>query len=210
MDELDPRKLYELSESFNELTGTVKYASTAMQSMLGPQAEANKKLRESGKKRADVEKNAAEQRDKELKREVEADGKQKKLFDDELRYRGYKIDATGNLNKTTTSLTGAQKQSLETLDKRIAKERELAEVIKDPVKSFRNVANSVNSFDGIMGLMQEKMFEMTGKSVPLAAGLMAATAVVGGVIKAATGMFNWSNNSRQRHAPTRLPYSRQE
>ena len=159
MDELDPRKLYELSESLNELTGTVKYASTAMQSMLGPQAEANKKLRESGKKRADVEKNAAEQRDKELKREVEADGKQKKLFDDELRYRGYKIDATGNLNKTTTSLTGAQKQSLETLDKRIAKERELAEVIKDPVKSFRNVANSVNSFDGIMGLMQEKMFE---------------------------------------------------
>jgi len=25
MDELDPRKLYELSESLNELTGTVKY-----------------------------------------------------------------------------------------------------------------------------------------------------------------------------------------
>ena len=188
MDELDPRKLYELSESLNELTGTVKYTDEAMRSMLGPQAEANRKLKESGKARADVEKDAAEQRDKELKREVEADGKQKKLFDDELRYRGYKIDATGNLNKTTTSLTGAQKQSLETLDKRIAKERELAEVIKDPVKSFRNVANSVNSFDGIMGLMQEKMFEMTGKSVPLAAGLMAATAVVGGVIKAATGM----------------------
>ena len=103
MDELDPRKLYELSESLNELTGTVKYASQAMQAMLGPQAEANKKLRESGKKRADVEKNAAEQRDKELKREVEADVKQKKLFDDELRYRGYKIDATGNLNKTTVS-----------------------------------------------------------------------------------------------------------
>ena len=188
MDELDPRKLYELSESLNELTGTVKYTDEAMRSMLGPQAEANRKLKESGKARADVEKDAAEQRDKELKREVEADGKQKKLFDDELRYRGYKIDATGNLNKTTTSLSITQKQSLETLDKRIEKERELAEVIKDPVKSFRNVANSVNSFDGIMGLMQEKMFEMTGKSVPLAAGLMAATAVVGGVIKAATGM----------------------
>ena len=188
MDELDPRKLYELSESLNELTGTVKYASTAMQSMLGPQAEANRKLRESGKKRADVEKNAAEQRDKELKREVEADGKQKKLFDDELRYRGYKIDATGNLNKTTTSLSITQKQSLEALDKRIEKERELAEVIKDPVKSFRNVANSVNSFDGIMGLMQEELFEMTGKSRILAGSLMAATAVVGGVIKAATGM----------------------
>jgi hypothetical protein len=188
MDELDPRKLYELSESFNELTGTVKYTSQAMQAMLGPQAEANKKLRESGKKRADVEKNAAEQRDKELKREVEADVKQKKLFDDELRYRGYKIDATGNLNKTTTSLSITQKQSLEALDKRIEKERELAEVIKDPVKSFRNVANSVNSFDGIMGLMQEELFEMTGKSRILAGGLMAATAVVGGVIKAATGM----------------------
>ena len=38
MDELDPRKLYELSESFNELTGTVKYASTAMQSMLAVNA----------------------------------------------------------------------------------------------------------------------------------------------------------------------------
>ncbi len=139
MDELDPRKLYELSESFNELTGTVKHTSQAMQAMLGPQAEANKKLRESGKKRADVEKNAAEQRDKELKREVEADVKQKKLFDDELRYRGYKIDATGNLNKTTTSLSITQKQSLEALDKRIEKERELAEVIKDPVKSVNAV-----------------------------------------------------------------------
>lgn len=188
MDELDPRKLYELSESLNELTGTVKYASTAMQSMLGPQAEANKKLRESGKKRAKVEEQAAQQQARQLSRQEEADVKQKKLFDDELRYRGYKIDATGNLNKTTTSLTGTQKQSLEALDKRIAKERELAEVIKDPVKSFRNVANSVNSFDGVMGLMQEEMFEMTGKSVPLAAGLIAATAVVGGVIKAATGM----------------------
>jgi hypothetical protein len=188
MDELDPRKLYELSESLNELTGTVKYASTAMQSMLGPQAEANKKLRESGKNRAKVEEQAAQQQAKQLSRQEEADVKQKKLLDDELRYRGYKIDATGNLSKTTTRLTGTQKQSLETLDKRIAKERELAEVVKDPVKAFRNVANSVNSFDGIMALMQEEMFEMTGKSVPLAAGLIAATAVVGGVVKAATGM----------------------
>jgi len=188
MDDLDPRKLYELSESFNELTGTVKYASTAMQSMLGPQAEANKRLKESGKKRAKVEEQAAQQQAKQLSKQEESEAKQKKLFDDELRYRGYKIDATGNLNKTTTSLTSTQKQSLEALDKRIEKERELAEVIKDPVKSFRNVANSVNSFDGIMGQMQEQMFEMTGKSVPLAAGLIAATAVVGGVVKAATGM----------------------
>ena len=188
MDELDPRKLYDLSESLNELTGTVKYASTAMQSMLGPQAEVNKKLRESGKKRAKVEEQGAQQQVKQLTKQQEAEAKQQKMFDEELRYRGYKIDATGNLNKTTTSLSATQMQSLETLDKRIAKERELAEVIKDPVKSFRNVANSVNSFDGIMGQMQEQMFEMTGKSVPLAAGLIAATAVVGGVIKAATGM----------------------
>jgi hypothetical protein len=188
MDELDPRKLYDLSESLNELTGTVKYASTAMQSMLGPQAEVNKKLRESGKKRAKVEEQGAQQQVKQLTKQQEAEAKQQKMFDEELRYRGYKIDATGNLNKTTTSLSATQMQSLETLDKRIAKERELAEVIKDPVKSFRNVANSVNSFDGIMGQMQEQMFEMTGKSVPLAAGLIAATAVVGGVIKAETGM----------------------
>jgi hypothetical protein len=54
MDELDPRKLYELSESLNELTGTVKYTDEAMRSMLGPQAEANRKLKESGKARADA------------------------------------------------------------------------------------------------------------------------------------------------------------
>ena len=188
MDELDPRKLYELSESFNELTGTVKYTSTAMQAMLGPQTEANKKLRESGKKRAKVEEQAAQQQAKQLSKQEESDAKQKKLLDDELRWRGYKIDATGNLTKTTTSLSATQKQSLETLDKRIAKERELAEVIKDPVKSFRNVANSVNSLDGVMNQMQEQMFEMTGKSIPLAAGLVAATAVIGGVVKAATNM----------------------
>ena len=63
MDELDPRKLYELSESLNELTGTVKYTDEAMRSMLGPQAEANKKLRESGKNRAKVEEQAAQQQD---------------------------------------------------------------------------------------------------------------------------------------------------
>jgi hypothetical protein len=188
MDELDPRTLYELSESLNELTGTVKYTSTAMQSILGPQAEANKKLRESGKKRAKVEEQAAAQQAKQLSKQEEAEAKQKKLLDDELRWRGYKIDATGNLSKTTTSLSATQKQTLEALDKRIAKERELAEVIKDPVKSFRNVSNSVNSLDGVMNQMQEQLFEMTGKSVPLAAGLVAATAVIGGVVKAATNM----------------------
>lgn len=188
MDELDPRKLYELSESLNELTGTVKYTSTAMQSMLGPQAESNKKLKESGKKRAKVEEQGAQQQLKQLTKQQEAEAKQQKMFDDELRWRGYKIDATGNLNKTTTSLSATQKQSLETLDKRIAKERELAEVIKDPVKSFRNVSNSVNSLDGVMNQMQEQMFEMTGKSVPFAAGLVAATSVIAGVTKAALGM----------------------
>ena len=188
MDDLDPRKLYELSESFNELTGTVKYTSQAMQAMLGPQAEANKKLKESGNKRAKVEEQGAQQQAKQLSKQEESEAKQKKLFEDELRYRGYLLNKTGNLEKTTTELSASQKQSLETLDKRIAKERELAEVIKDPVKSFRNVAGSVNSLDGVMGQMQEKMFEMTGKSVPLAAGLIAATSVVAGVTKAALGM----------------------
>jgi hypothetical protein len=188
MDELDPRKLYELSESLNELTGTVKGTSTVMQSMLGPQAEANKKLKNSGKKRAKVEEQAAQQQAKQLTKQEESQAKQKKMLDDELRYRGYAIDATGNLSKTTTSLSASQKQSLEALDKRINKERELAEVIKDPVKSFRSISSSVNSLDGVVGQMQEKMFEMTGKSVPLAAGIIAATAVIGGVVKAATGM----------------------
>ena len=188
MDELDPRKLHDLTESLNELTGTVKYTSQAMQSMLGPQAESNKKLKESGKKRAKVEEQAADQQAKQLSKREEAEAKQQKMFDDELRYRGYAMDATGNLTKTTTSLSAAQKQSLEALDKRISKERELAEVVKDPVKAFRNISSSVNSFDGIMSQAMEKMFEMTGKSVPMAAGLMAATAVVGGVVKAATGM----------------------
>jgi len=188
MDELDPRKLHDLSESLNELTGTVKYTSQAMQSMLGPQAEANKKLKESGKKRADVEEQAVQQEQKQLSKREQNEAKQNKMFQDELRYRGYKLEKTGALTKTTTELSSSQKQSLEVLDKRITKERELAEVIKDPVKSFRSVSSSVDSFSGVMGQLQEKMFEMTGKSVPLAAGLTAATAGVSGVIKAATGM----------------------
>lgn len=188
MDELDPRKLQELSESLNDLTGTVKYTGQAMQSMLGPQAEANKKLKQSGQRRADVEEAAAQQEEKQLSKREQAEAKQNKMFEDELRYRGYKLERTGALSKTTTELSSSQKQSLEALDKRINKERELAEVTKDPVKAFRNVSNSVNSLDGVMSQMQEKMFEMTGKSVPLAVGLTAATAVVGGVIKAATGM----------------------
>jgi len=188
MDELDPRKLYELSESLNDLTGTVKYTDEAMRSMLGPQAEANRKLKESGKARSDVEAAGAEQRNKELNKQAEAESKQQKLFEDELRYRGYKLDATNNLSKTTTELSVAQKQSLETLDKRISKERELARAAEDPVKEFRRISTSVNSLDGVMGQMQEKMFEMTGKSVAMAAGLTLATSVISGVVKAATGM----------------------
>ena len=188
MDELDPRKLYELSESLNELTGTVKYTDEAMRSMLGPQAEANRKLKESGKARAEVEAAGAEARDKEVSKQAEAEGKQQKLFEDELRYRGYKIEQTGALTKTTIELSVFQKQSLETLDKRINKERELARAAEDPVKEFRRLSTSVNSLDGIMGKLQEGMFEMAGKSVGMAAGLTLATSIFSGVTKAALGM----------------------
>jgi hypothetical protein len=188
MDELDPRKLYELSESLNELTGTVKYTDEAMRSMLGPQAEANRKLKESGKARADVEAAGADARDKEVSKQAEAEGKQQKLFEDELRYRGYKIEQTGALTKTTIELSVFQKQSLETLDKRISKERELARAAEDPVKEFRRIGSSVNSLDGVMGKLQEGLFEMTGKSVGMAAGLTFAISIFSGVTKAAMGM----------------------
>ena len=188
MDDLDPRKLYELSESLNELTGTVKYTDEAMRSMLGPQAEANRKLKESGKARAEAEAAGADARDKEVSKQAEAEGKQQKLFEDELRYRGYKIEQTGALTKTTIELSVFQKQSLETLDKRISKERELARAAEDPVKEFRRIGSSVNSLDGVMGKLQEGMFEMTGKSVGWAASLTLVTSIFSGVTKAAMGM----------------------
>ena len=61
MDELDPRKLYELSESLNEFTGTVKYTDAVHVGTSGW-------------------------------------GKQQKLFEDELRYCGYKIGAISDNN----------------------------------------------------------------------------------------------------------------
>lgn len=188
MDELDPRKLYELSESLNELTGTVKGTSQALQSMLGPQAQANDKLKISSEERIKVESEANRQREKEVNTESSLDSRQQKLFNDELRWRGYQLDKIGNLTKTTISLTAAQQQAIEALDKRIAQERELAAVVKDPVKSFRNISGSVNSLDGVMGILQDKMFEMTGKNTVMAGGLVAATAVIGGVTKAAMSM----------------------
>ncbi len=188
MDELDPRRLYELTESLYELTGTVKYTSSAMESMLGPQAEANKKIQQSGKRRADVEEAATRSEEQQLSKKEAADSAQKKLFEDELRYRGYKLEKTGNLTKNTIELTSSQKGQLEALDKRISKERELAEVIKDPVKSFRSISGSVNSLDGVMSQLQDKMFEMTGKSTGMAIGLTSVTAVVAGVTKAAMSM----------------------
>lgn len=188
MDELDPRRLQELTESLYELTGTVKYTSSAMESMLGPQAEANKKIQQSGKRRADVEEAATRSEEQQLSKKEAADSAQKKLFEDELRYRGYKLEKTGNLTKNTIELTSSQKGQLEALDKRISKERELAEVIKDPVKSFRSISGSVNSLDGVMSQLQDKMFEMTGKSTGMAIGLTSVTAVVAGVTKAAMSM----------------------
>lgn len=188
MDELDPRRLYELSESLSELTGAVRYTGEAMQSMLGPQSEVNKKLKKSGNKRAEVEQQAAEQAQTSVSKNKQIDNEEKKLFEQQLRSRGYQIDQTGKLVKTTVDLSKANKESLEVLDKRIAKERELAEYAKDPAKAFRNVARKVDSFEGVMGEMQEKLFEMTGKNAAMAMGLTAATAVITGVSKAAFGM----------------------
>jgi hypothetical protein len=186
MDELDPRKLRELSESLNDLTGTVKYTSQAVQSMLDP--ESTKKLKQSNEERAAIEQAESNRQAAETSKAQSLEAQQNKMFQDELRWRGYKTEETGKLVKTSVELTASQRQSLEALDKRIAKERELAEVTKDPVKSFRNISGSVNSLQGIMGQFQEKMFEMTGKSVPMAAGLTALTATVAGVAKAALSM----------------------
>jgi hypothetical protein len=188
MDDIDPRTIRDLSDSLSELTGTVKYTSQSMQSMLGPQEEANKKIKAAGKKRIEAERRATDERQKQLTKEESLESKQQKLFEAELKARGYKLDATNKEVKVSTDLTIAQKASLEALDKRIAKEKELAEVVKNPVKAFRDISSRVNSFEGVMGQMQEKMFEMTGKSIPMAMGLQALTAAATGVFKAATGM----------------------
>lgn len=188
MDDIDPRTIRDLSDSLSELTGTVKYTSQAMQSMLGPQEEANKKIKAAGTKRIEAERRATDERNKQLDKEESLESKQQKLFEAELKARGYKLDATNKEIKISTDLSIAQKASLDALDKRIEKEKELAEVIKNPVKSFRDAASKVNSFEGVMGQMQEKMFEMTGKSVPMAMGLQALTAAATGVFKAATSM----------------------
>lgn len=188
MDDLDPRKLRQLSDSLSELTGSVNEASESIKSMGKTQTEGSKVISRALARAAKAQQKATASEETSLKDEEALESKQKKLYEDELRWRGYKIDATGQETKTRVELTVAQRKELSQLDKRIAKERELAEVAKDPVKSFKDISTRVNSLQGVTDQLQEKLFELTGQSKLFTAGLMAGTAVVAGVTKAATSM----------------------
>lgn len=188
MDDINPQQLQELSDSLYELTGAVRAYSQQTKDSSVPQAEGAQKVRRAWKHAVKVQQKATQQQQRKLAEEETLEDKQKKIYEDELRYRGYKLDATGKEVKTRVELTDLQRRELQELDKRIAKERELAEVAKDPVKAFRDMSQSVNSVQGIFGQFQERLFELTGRSQALAAGIVVASAAISGVTKAALSM----------------------
>ena len=188
MDDLDPRKLRQLADSLSELTGSVYKASETLNSMGKAESEGRRIVTRALQRAAKAQQLAADREESQNKEEETLESRQKKLYEDELRWRGFKIDATGKEVKTRVELTVAQRQELQQLDKRISKERELAEVTKDPVKSFRDISTRITSLQGVTDALQEKLFELTGQSKLFTAGLLVGTAAISGVAKAATSM----------------------
>lgn len=188
MDELDPRRLQDLANSLSDLTGTVRDTSDSLKAMAEPQRKGGKIIGRALERAAKAKEKAAAREETNLKEEETLESRQKKLYEDELRYRGYKIDATGKEVKTRVELTVAQQRELNQLDKRIAQERELAQALAEPGKALKDFSGKVNSLSDVAGLVQDKLFELAGPSKLFSAGLIAGTAAITGVTKAALSM----------------------
>lgn len=204
MADLDSRKLRELNESFSELTGTVRATSQNLQSSIKGTEESTKK---SGKiisraleRAAKAQQRATQQEEKQTEKELTWEQKQEKYFQEEIKYREGKLIGFARLTKDEQDKIIKNKRNIDALDQRISKERELIEAASDPVKSFRDISSRINSISGITGALQEQLFEVTGKSKAYTAGLIAGTAVISGVIKAASSMadslFNGERGAR--------------
>lgn len=153
--------------------------------VLGPMAEQIKeRLAKEANKAVSNQDNTTDKLENTYSKSRQLANKQQTLYQQQLQRRGYVIDQTGKEVKTERKLSISQQSLLEKLDKAIAKEAALVQATDKPVQQFKALAESVNSIGGIFDKLQDKMFEMTGKSVGGAIALQTSIAALTGVTKA--------------------------
>jgi hypothetical protein len=182
---MDPQTVSELDNGFTDLNIAVRRTDETFLDILGPMAaQIKEKLaKENQQAVLDQDKVTTSLEHSYSKTKQLAD-KQQALYQQQLQRRGYDIDQSGKEVKTLKELSTNQKALLERLDKTIAKEHALIQATDKPVEQFRALAGSVNSIGGIFEKLQDKMFEMTGKSIGGAIALQASTAAITGITKA--------------------------
>lgn len=176
------------ARDIEELTRAVGSANETFTGVLGASARQLLSQNRSNREMADAIDQAANDLENAYNTKKTLEEEQNKLFRKQLTRRGYDI------NKNKTELTGiydltiAQQRQLEQLDANINKERELIRAQDQPVKVFREIASSVNTLNGVVNKLQEKLFEVTGKSVPATAALQLGISALSGMVKAVLTM----------------------
>jgi hypothetical protein len=182
---MDPQTVRELDNGFTDLNIAVRQTDETFLDVLGPMAaQIKEKLAKENKQAAVDQDNVTNSLENSYSKTKQVADKQQALYQQQLQRRGYDIDQSGKEVKTTKELSINQKALLERLDKTIAKEHALIQATDKPVEQFRALAGSVNSISGIFEKLQDKMFEMTGKSTGGAIALQASIAAVTGITKA--------------------------
>ena len=181
---MDPQTVRELDNGFTDLNIAVRQTDETFLDVLGPMAaQIKEKLAKDNNQAAVDQDNVTNSLENSYSKTRQLADKQQALYQQQLQRRGYDIDQSGREVKTTKELSINQKALLERLDKTIAKEHALIQATNKPVEQFRALAGSVNSISGIFEKLQDKMFEMTGKSVGGAIALQASIAAVTGITK---------------------------
>lgn len=180
MSEMTPEQVNELNQTFYDLNETIIRTNEVFLDILGPSA---KRLSENLIQSANEINAASDTVESVANERTEFYRKQEEIYQKQLRRRGYDINQNKVEVTSIQDLTQVQRDSINQLDKSISKEYELISAKVSPGKTFRQLANSVNSFEGILNIFEDKIFELTGKNTLLAGSFSLGTAALGGMFK---------------------------
>ena len=182
---MDPQTVREFDNGLSELNTAVRQTDQTFLDVLGPMAnQIRDKLQKENNQAATDQDNVTNSLENSYSKSKELADKQQSLYKQQLQRRGYAIDQSGKEVKIDEELSIRQQELLDKLDKSIEKEKALVEATDKPVQKFRELAGGVTSLTGVLEKFQDKMYEMTGKSVGGAVVLQATIAAVTGMTKA--------------------------
>jgi hypothetical protein len=186
---MDPQTVRELDNGLTDLNIAVRQTDQTFLDVLGPMAaQIKEKLAKENNQAAADQDKVTDSLENSYNKTKQIADKQQSLYQQQLKRRGYEIDQSGKEVKVSQELSISQKALLERLDKTIAKEQAVLQSTNDPVKAFREFGATLNSAEGIWDKLQDKMFEMTGKSVAGAAALQGTIGALTGIVNATSAM----------------------